>query len=172
MKIELMPLVGAKIEGAGEINFKQTIQEVKSILGESTKDEGRKLFYDQFEFRIDFDKKGKLEFIEMIYGPNCERAEVVIYDIDPFKLPAQELVDLLTVRGGNEVDDSEAPYSYAFPQISVGIWRDLTEETMLASIEELRKTGEYEQAKDNYDEDLEKSKFFGTIGIGVKKYYE
>lgn len=172
MRIDLIPLVGARIDGVGEINFGQTIKEIKAVLGEPSLDEGKKLYYDDMEFRLDFDKKNKLEFIELIEGPFTEKIEPVIYGIDPFKMPAAELVALLSSNGNNEVDDSEAEYAYTFPEISVGVWRDLTEAVMNETIAELKERGEYEAGKSAFDQDLEKSKFFWTIAIGVKDYYK
>ena len=46
---------------------------------------------------------------------------------DPFKIGTDNLVALLSAKNGGEIDDSEAEYCYGFVNISVGIWRDMTE---------------------------------------------
>jgi hypothetical protein len=170
-KIQLIPLKGIVISGKTEINFGLKRKEVENILGKPDSVDIEKSYYEGLAVRFDFDKKGKLEFIEFIDGPFSDKVELSIYDINPFVTDAKELVKLLLLKGNNNVDDSEAEISYVFPDISVGVWRDYTEKDIVAEIEELKKNGEYEKSKEWIEHDMLKSEYFWTIGIGIKDYY-
>ena len=113
-----------------------------------------------------------LEFIEIISGPYPKAIEPILYDVNPFVLLANELVDLLTQKNGYDIDYSEVPVCYAFRSISVGIFREFSEETAQQNIKEAKENGVYEDEKLWLLNDLEKSKHFWTIGIGMKGYYE
>ena len=170
MDIEIFPLKGIRVDGSLEIDFGIKRDVLKNILGNP--DSGEiKCFYNRLEARLDFDKNDELEFIEFINGPYCENIKLSIYGINPFETPADELVKILTKNGNNNVDDYEAKLAYYFLDISVGIWRAIDEETMKEDIIELKKCGEYEKNKKALEKDLIKSKYFWTIGIGIKNYY-
>ncbi|MDR1284805.1 MAG: hypothetical protein LBJ88_01230 [Campylobacteraceae bacterium] len=169
-KIILNPLQGMSIEEIGQINFGESLDKIKLILGNPNNEEEFKLYYDDLELRLDFDKNKLLEFIE-IQGPYTQFIEPKIYNINPFKVYADELIDILTKNNNGEIDDFEAPYSYGFSEISVGIWRDLVPKNLEEAANEL-KNGEYEDSKIWIEEDLKKSQHFWTIGIGNRDYYK
>ena len=166
------PVVGIKIDTIGLSAQGASKKEVEALLKEpSSSSNAKQFYYDHYEVRIDFDAHERVEFIEFIYGPNPKRTQLNVYEIDPFKLDADALIALLSEKNDGPIDDSEAKFAYAFLNLSVGIWRDATEEDVQESIDELTKSGEYEENKEWLLEDLEKSKHFWTIGIGVKDYY-
>ena len=172
-KIEILPLDGIKIENIGKLSLGQSKADIEKLLGKPSDTSNLKqLFFDEYEVRIDIDKKGNAEFIEFIYGPFPEKTELSIYGVDPFQIGASKLVEILTEKNNGKIDDSEAEYCYIFQNISVGVWRQLTEKTVEESIAEMKADNEYEENKDWLNEDLEKAKNFWTIGIGVKNYYE
>ena len=172
LAIKIEPLVGIHIDTIGSIQLGASKKEVEALLKEPSSDSNTKQFYyDHYEVRIDFDAHDRVEFIEFIYGPNPKRTQLNVYGIDPFKLDADALITLLSEKNDGPIDDSEAKFAYAFFNLSVGIWRDSIEENVQESIDELTKSGEYEENKEWLLEDLEKSKHFWTIGIGVKDYY-
>lgn len=171
-KIELLPLKGIRINGTDEINLGSKITEVERILGKPSSTDRNNYYYDDIEVRMDFDRKNKLEFIEFIEGPFSDKIELSIYGVNPFSTPAKELIEILLKNGNNNIDDSEAEYAYTFPNISVGVWRDLTEEVVNNTIKELKENGEYEKSREWIENDLLKSKYFWTIGIGIKDYYD
>ena len=172
-KIEILPLDGIVIENIGKLSLGQSKSEIEKLLGKPSDSSNLKqLFFDEFEVRIDLDKKGNAEFIEFIYGPFPEKTELSIYGVDPFQIGASKLIEILTEKNNGKIDDSEAEYCYTFQNISVGVWRQLTEKTVEESIAEMKADNEYEENKDWLNEDLEKAKNFWTIGIGVKNYYE
>ncbi len=172
-KIEILPLDGIKIENIGKLSLGQSKADIEKLLGKPSDTSNLKqLFFDEYEVRIDIDKKGNAEFIEFIYGPFPEKTELSIYGVDPFQIGASKLIEILTKKNNGKIDDSEAEYCYTFQNISVGVWRQLTEKTVEESIAEMKADNEYEENKDWLNEDLEKAKNFWTIGIGVKNYYE
>ena len=172
-KIEILPLDGIKIENIGKLSLGQSKADIEKLLGKPSDTSNLKqLFFDEYEVRIDIDKKGNAEFIEFIYGPFPEKTELSIYGVDPFQIGASKLIEILTEKNNGKIDDSEAEYCYTFQNISVGVWRQLTEKTVEESIAEMKADNEYEENKDWLNEDLNKAKNFWTIGIGVKNYYE
>lgn len=173
IKIEILPLDGIEIENIGKLSLGLSKTDIEKLLGKPSDNSNLKqLFFAEYELRIDLDKQGNAEFIEFIYGPFPENTELSIYSVDPFKIGANKLIDILTEKNNGKVDDSEAEYCYTFQNISVGVWRQLTEKTVEESIAEMKAENEYEENKDWLNEDLEKAKNFWTIGIGIKNYYE
>ncbi len=172
-KITVLPLQGIIIEGTGTILLGQTRADVEKLLGPSSEHSNKKqLFYDNYECRIDFSANDTIEFIEFIYGPYPERSELSIYGIDPFRIGADKLIEILTEKNAGPVDDDEAAYCYSFLNISVGVWRQITPESVEESIAEMKEHNEYEENKGWLEKDLAKAKNFWTIGIGVEHYYQ
>ncbi|WP_431293329.1 hypothetical protein [Pedobacter sp. P26] len=173
IEIEILPLEGIEIENIGKLYIGQAKQDIEKLLGTPSDNSNfQQLFYDQYELRIDLDNKGNIEFIEFTYGPFPEKTALSIYGINPFEIGADKLIEILTEKNKGKIDDSEAEYCYAFFNISVGIWRQLTEKGVEESVAEMKADHEYEENKDWLNEDLQKAKNFWTIGIGVKNYYE
>ncbi|MBS1520493.1 MAG: hypothetical protein JST50_05825 [Bacteroidetes bacterium] len=172
IKIELKPLEGIVIENLGGVSLGQSRQNVERLLGPPSESySAGSAFYKQYELRIDFDNFGKAEFIEFIYGPFPERTVLSIYGINPFTIGAEKLVEVLTEHNDGEVDLTEAELAYVFLEISVGIWRQFTQQDVEEGIAQRKLNGTYEFNKSSIEDDLEISKNFGTIGLGVVDYY-
>jgi hypothetical protein len=171
IKIELEPLKGIKIANIGELRFGQSRLMVETILGKPTRYLDQDQFlYEDYELRIDFDQDS-ISFIEFIYGPYPEKTELQIYGINPFAIGADNLIQLLSNKNDGEIDDSEAGYCYAFLNISVGVWRQATEQNIQESIDNARLNGSNEDQIRQLMEELESVKNFWTIGIGKTGYY-
>lgn len=168
--IILKPLEGIVINEK-TIIFGQTKNEITDVLGKPDHEEDDQLYYDHLDIRFDFDENGLMEFAEC-QGPYSEYSEFSIYDIDPFKLEGNALLELLTEKNNGEIDDFEAPYSYSFLEISVGIWRASTSADIESAIDEMKEDGSYEDSKEIMEKDLEKSKYFWTIAVGKVDYYK
>jgi len=97
----------------------------------------------------------------------CSFLEILLCPI-PF---GEDLVSLLSERNNGLINDFEAEYSYAFLDISVGIYRDSTTQDIEEWIESEKEDGTYEEIIERLTEELEKSKHFCTIGIGIRDYY-
>ncbi|KQT25996.1 hypothetical protein ASG22_04695 [Chryseobacterium sp. Leaf405] len=169
-KIILKPLEGILVNDK-KIEFGQGKNDIINLLGKPDNDEEEQFYYDSLDVRFDFDDNGGLEFVEC-QGPYSENTEFSIYDINPFKLYDTDLIDFLTNKNNGEIDDFEAPYSYSFLEISVGIWRASIPVDIESTITEMKEEGTYEESKEIMDQDLEKSKYFWTIAVGKTDYYK
>jgi hypothetical protein len=161
-KFVLEPLIGI-----GVINLGDAKSKVHEQLGKSDNPDGETDYYYNNALQIHY-KHDKVDFIEFC---NDEEIEVEIFGINPFRTTADDLLILLKEKNGPVFNKREAPFSYAFKSISVGIFRESSENEILESIDECKKDGTYEENKEWLLEDLEKFKYFQTIGIGVKGYY-
>ena len=143
------------------------LESITNIIGKPDYQEESQLYYDRYEFRLDFDLNKKLEFIEL-QGPYTNRVIPLIYGVNPFELEAAELVTLLKEKNGSNIDDAEAPYCYSFRNISIGVWRqnipeDISQSEIRDATDEERKIWIMEQKK---------AKHFWTIGVGNIGYYD
>lgn len=172
INITLLPLTGIDIENTGIVNLGSGKSQIKALLGEPGSGSNEiQFYYEELELRIDFDKTGVVEFIEFIYGPFPQKTRLSLYGIDPFAIGSSNLVALLTDKANGEVDDKEADFCYTFPGLSIGIWRQFSEASVLATINEIKEEGTYEENKEWLEEDLIKSQNFWTVGVGIKDYY-
>lgn len=62
--IEIIPLKGVKMDNL-DIDLGNDMKSIINILGEPNIQEENQLYYDRYEFRLDFDINKKLEFIEL-----------------------------------------------------------------------------------------------------------
>ncbi len=81
------------------------------------------------------------------------------------------MVEILSENNNGDVDLSEAEFSYTFLNSSIGIWRQYTQRAVEESIAVRKLNGTHENNKSSFDDDLENSRNFWTIGIGVADYY-
>lgn len=110
--IEIIPLKGIKMDSI-DVILGDDLESITNIIGKPDYQEESQLYYDRYEFRLDFDLNKKLEFIEL-QGPYTNRVIHLIYGVNPFELEAAELVTLLKEKNGSNIDDAEAPYVTAF----------------------------------------------------------
>ena len=103
--IEIIPLKGVKMDNL-DIDLGNDMKSIINILGKPNIQEENQLYYDRYEFRLDFDINKKLEFIEL-QGPNTKYINPTIYGINPFEIEADELVKLLKEKNGSNIDDTE-----------------------------------------------------------------
>lgn len=180
LQIDIKPLVGIEIKNIGEIKLGQTKKDVENLLGLPNLSDNisigniqtNRAFYNEYEVGIDYDDSNTIEFIEFINGPSLEKIQLRVYGIDPFKIEANELIEILSDYNSGKIDETEAPHSYAFENISVGIWRQSVPSDLEEWISEKKLDNTYEIDKSWIDEELERSKHFWTIGIGRKGYYD
>lgn len=167
--ITLTPLQGVEIEGLGALRFGQSLQDVIALLGKPDRGETTRLCYENLGLQVGLDRAGGVEFMEF-FRPENDNYQLSLYGIDPLTLPAAQLTALLAEKDPAGIDDEEAPFSYAYRNLSIGVWREFAEEHVLADIAQMRENGEDADA-DWVQEDLEKSRYFWTVGIGKPDYY-
>ena len=144
--IEIIPLSGIKMDSI-DIVLGNDMESIINIIGKPDYQEGSQLYYDRYEFRLDFDITKKLEFIEL-QGPYTKKVLPLIYGVNPFKLDAEELVNILN--------------------ISIGVWRQNTPEDISQS--EIK--GTTDEERNIWEKEQNKAKHFWTIGVGNIGYYD
>ncbi|EGW40332.1 hypothetical protein [Desulfosporosinus sp. OT] len=160
VRVELIPLKGIQIGTEDKVQFGQSKEAVKGILGNPNTEYDNKLYYDDLEIRIDFDVNGCVEFMEVLSGPYCEKIEPFMYGKNPFELVDTQLLQFLAEMNNGSIDDHEAVYGYSFLNISVGIWRDMTSKNIEEMIHEVKEAGNYDLWKEELEMDLERTKYF------------
>ncbi|MDD5936507.1 MAG: hypothetical protein PUC65_13275 [Clostridiales bacterium] len=166
MQIEINPLENVVIDGkVVELGMKKN--QVISILGKG--ELSNRHYYYGNELAIDYDKNDSVEFIEFLGGMEGT-LHPVIYGIPAFECNADELCEVLKVHNNGEIVDIEDGFSYGFVQISVGIYRTATPESIKRDIEEMKRDGVYDQ--EYVDEESMKANHWATIGIGKANYYK
>tara|TARA_R110001592_G_scaffold341938_2_gene631382 strand:- start:296 stop:805 length:510 start_codon:yes stop_codon:yes gene_type:complete len=167
MKFKIEPHIGA-----GDLKFGMSRDEIQQILGTPEHTSKQMIMdygdfsisipakdgYFKNELQISFDDNNKANFIEFT-GKDSEFTEVFLKDIEVFKTPAFELIQKISNSTSSEFDneDDEIPYSYVFPSIDLAVWRQV-----------IPKQDEQKEEISESDE----GKYFWTIGIGIKGYYE
>ena len=152
-----------------EIKLGMSKDEVAGILGRAEGENGNRHFYFDSELAIDYDERNTVEFIEFLGGISGT-LQPVIYGAAAFESDAGELFDILKSHNSGEIEDNEDGYSYCFKEISIGLYRTSTPESVQMDIEELKADGVVDQ---NYiDEELMKANHWATIGVGRADYYK
>lgn len=166
MRFDLEPHMGA-----GKIKLGMTRNEIRTILGKPEYSSEKSVMeYEEFsivvpakvgyfknEVQITFDDNNKADFIEFS-GKDSELIQVYLNEINIFKTPAQQLLQEITNLTNAEFDKEhdEIPYSYVFPSIDLGLWRQVIPEGN-------EQNSDIPQSDDG--------KYFWTIGIGIQGYY-
>lgn len=170
MNIELFPLDKVVIDGVSVcLGMEQVAVEAAIGKGEFV---GHRYYYYGSEMAIDYGADKKVEFIEFLGGDGGS-LRPMIYGVSAFDIPADELTELLKRENNGEVDDSERGYSYAFLNISVGVYREIIPADVTEMIEEMESDGGI-TAEDREDIEIEtwRANHWATIGIGVAGYYK
>lgn len=174
MGIKIHPLVGIELDDKN-IRFGMTKDDVVAVLGrpfgyyEKSSPRIAQLFYYGNALRFDFDAGGRLVFMEFLSG-STGSLQPEIYGVPAFSVQADELVDLLTKQNGGNILDNENGYSYAFPNIGIGIYRESIPEDIAGMVHEAAAEGE-PLSNEDYQEELAKAIHWATIGLGEKDYY-
>lgn len=157
------------LKGIGNVNFGDSREQVRTAMGTPSIEHEVVDYYFDGAIRMDYNEDNILEFIEF---DNNDEFELEIFGVNPFKVKAKELEELLTkMNTDGTVNEQRAPFVYGFNNISVVIYRDATEQDILISIEEAKQDGTYEEDKEWLAEELEKYSHFQSIGFGRKGFY-
>jgi hypothetical protein len=179
-EVILIPHEGIEIKSIGKIHFGQTAEMVEEMLGAPntssvTFTKNMQYFYNDYDIKIEFNADKKVEFIECNAGPFSDKTKTLIYDIDFFNLPADEAIDLLEKRNDGSIfneNPGKPKMSLCFREIDVGIWRDMDETDIEESIKEAISSGVYETNKESYENEARIARYFKSIAIGKKGYYQ
>lgn len=165
----LLPLVGMEWKGRS-IGFGDSREAVESVLGVPETARGSRCYYFQNELALDFDDEGRLEFVECLGGIDGN-LQPKIYGVPAFQIDAEELVDLLKQHNGDDIDNSEEGYSYAFRTSGVGVYREITPADVEAMIREMVRMDLTAMGEMNLEEEKRRARHWVTIGIGRENYY-
>lgn len=166
MKIEIYPLEKVVIDGAAIfLGMERAI--VESIIGAGQVVRTRHYYFHN-EMAIDY-KDDKVVFIEFLGGIDG-MLKPTIYGISVFETLANELFEVLEKQNHGVVQDRECGYSYQFPNISVGIYREAVPKAIEEMIEEAASFG-HPMSDDEIQYERKRANHWATIGIGVVDYY-
>ncbi len=168
MKIEIYPLDKILIDVI-PVYLGMDQSAVEAVIGKGQLI-GKRYYYYDSEMAIDYDDSKRIEFIEFLGGIDGS-LRPVIYGVSAFDAHADELTDLLLRKNNGEVVDTEQGYSYAFPNISVGIYREIRPSDVAEMIEEMKADGITTENNEDLANDMRKAMHWATIGIGVAGYY-
>lgn len=149
------------------------------LLGSTKKDIEAKLgqpeivrnsyYYFKSELRFDFSKNDKLEFIEFLSGRNGI-IQPVIYGVEAFQVSADELHNVLKAHNFGDLIDCENGYSFAFPNIGIGIYRESTPNDVADMINEMQELGIDTNENPNVAEEQLKATHWATISVASADY--
>lgn len=166
--IKIIPLVGIEFNDV-TIALSASRKDVENLLGKPYGTGENSLFYFNNELRFDFDKNGKIEFIEFLGGPDG-KIQPTIYGVYAFRIEADNLYEILKEKNRGDIDDNENGYSYGFLNISVGVFRSSIPENVEDMMKEAEEDGEPMDA-DEIEYEMRKAKHWAAIGIGIENYY-
>ena len=145
MKVEIFPLEKIRIEDK-EIMIGMNVSQVEDMMGKA---EGRFENYGSKSYRsFYFNSELGLDFdenglLEFIefLGGNEGMLKPYIYGLSVFEADADKVKNLIAEHD-NEIYETEAEFCYCFLNESIGLWREDS-----------------------------KSRYWDTIGVGIKDYY-
>lgn len=97
-------------------------------------------------------------------------SQPVIYGFQVFQEEADELYHVLEKNNSGEVVDKEDGYSYAFPNIGIGVYRESIPSNVVELIQELQKTGIDITDHPNIKEEQLKAMHWATISVVPLNY--
>ena len=167
--LELLPLKGLRL-GDQLLPLSASKEQAEALLGPAEEFQGDQWYYAESELRLDFDQSGRLEFIEFLGGLEGT-LQPTVYGLPAFQTGADELIEELTRHNDGPVDDSEQGYSYAFLNISVGVYRSILPKDVQEMIAEMEADGIPTLDNPDLERDRRRAEHWETIGIGLPGYY-
>lgn len=165
MHIELYPLEKVVIDGK-TLAFGMTRTAVEATLGKGDR-VGARHYYFNSELALDH-RDDRVAFIEFLGGIDGA-LHPTLDGVSVFDAQADELAALLRERSGVIVD-TVGGYSYQFPPIGLGLYREAVPEEVTAMIEEAASDGAPMSPEDVAFE-RRRAAHWASIGIGGADYY-
>lgn len=167
MFFTILPLEGIQWDEQS-ILFGCTKKEVEAKLGQP-KIVKNSYYYFNNELRFDFSDTEELEFIEFLAGRNGN-VQPVIYGEKAFLILADELYNILKDRNSGTLIDRESGYSFAFPNIGIGIFRESTPNDVADLINEMKALGVNASKNPDVEEQQLKASYWATISLASADY--
>jgi hypothetical protein len=134
--------------GVGPINLGMTREEVHFLLGDPQHAGGGREGFLR-GFMVDFDDKGRVEFIELACS---EMFKATFHGICLHEVPAKEALDFLCRFDKYDESDPELGHSYVFLDLQMSLWRGTR------------------PAPDQHPDDPD-GRYFEAVGIAVDGYF-
>lgn len=163
----MLPLQGIRWDDQ-EVLLGSTIEDVEAKLGQPDI-VNHSFYYFDNELQFDFSEEGRLEFIEFLGGYHGN-IQPVIYGIQAFQVNADELYRVLTDHNTGNIIDNEQGYSFAFPDIGIGIYRESIPGNVGDFIRELKELGVNVDGNFDVKEEQLKSSHWATISLASSNY--
>ena len=167
MKIEIYPLDKVVIDGVAIcLGMEQSVVEAAIGKGQFV---GKRYCYFNSEMAIDY-SNNKVKFIEFLGGIDG-MMQPVIYGISAFESEADDVFEVLKEQNNGTIVDDENGYSYSFPNISVGVYREAVPEDIKEMLKESASLGE-PMSDDEIEYEMRRANHWASIGVGVAGYYQ
>lgn len=167
MLFTILPLKGIQWDNQN-ILLGSTKEDVEAKLGQPEIVDNS-YYYFNSELRLDFSEKNELEFIEFLAGHNGD-IQPTIYGIQAFQVSADELYHTLENHNSSDIIDNENGYSFAFPNIGIGIYRESTPNDVIDLITEMKELGIDVTENPNIEEEQLKASHWATISLASSNY--
>ena len=143
--------------------------QVVSCLGKPEAIHENRYYYFGAELAFDCNSDGKIEYIEFLGGREG-KIQPIIYGCPAFSVKADELLAVLTRENSGSVVDNEGGYSYTFPNIEVGIYREMLPQEVAYMRQQAEEEGK-EIDEQEYDRQMSRAMYWSTLGVGKRGYY-
>lgn len=167
MVITILPLEGIQWDNQN-ILLGSTKKDVEAKLGKP-EIVRNSYYYFKSELRFDFSKNDELESIEFLSGHNGD-IQPVIYGVKAFQVSADELYNILEEHNSGNLIDCENGYSFAFPNIGIGIFRESTPDDVTDMVKEMQELGIDTTDNPNVAEEQLKASYWATISLASANY--
>lgn len=167
MNIEICPLDKVLVDGEA-ICLGMERSAVEAAIGKGIP-VGKRHYYFNNEMAIDY-KDNNVEFIEFLSGIDGA-LKPSIYGISVFESQADGLLEVLKEKNSGAISDTEKGYSYQFPNISVGVYREAVPAAVNEMIAEAASFGN-PLSDDAIRDEMKKANHWATTGLGVAGYYQ
>lgn len=191
IKVELFPLMGACLDGhtvrlgdtkadveralgrpLGRMESAVRIseEELSALLGGSEEDlpAGPHWFYHKNELRVDFDPQGRVEFIELLGGPEGT-LQPILDGLELFQAPPEAVYDLLKEKNHGPMELGINCYCCVFLNLELGVYRDSVPEDVTELIWEAKDKG-HPLTPEQIDCENDRTRW-AAVGLGTKGYY-
>ncbi len=149
----MIELIIKPLESALGVNLNSPRIEVHNLIGNPTTVIDNTDHYqdENLMFSVDYDENNCVEYIS-ISKPNSKMYKVLYNNYNIFEIAAEELIEKIENESVFRFDrnDPEIEYSYIFNDLELSFWRPTIPER-----------------KEDND-----GRYFETVGIGVKGYYD
>ncbi len=169
MNIEIVPLEKVIFDGVPIfLGMEKSVVEKAIGIGQFI---GKRCYYFNEEKAIDYNENNTVAFIEFLAGIDGSlRPE--IYGVSVFDTAADELIELLKQKNGEDIEDAEQGYSYSFLNISIGVYREIRPSDVLEMIEEMKADSIPTEDNEDLIADMCRANHWATIGAGIAGYYQ